>query len=128
MTFATQLATSFTALSAVYDDASVTQVLSWAQSFVEEYCNRTFDLVTDDVAFIDPKPHRQGLLPAIPVTDVSEVQALLPTPTGGMTWTTLVNFAYGRDRADIRHDRHALCGQLDRVFLALAGRQLAGHL
>lgn len=95
MTFATQLSTAFTPVSAVYDEAAVTQALSWAQSFVEAYCNRVFDLVSSDVAFIDPHPYRTALLPCIPVVSVSQVQGYLPSQTqGGMTWTTLTNYAF----------------------------------
>ncbi|RAV17629.1 hypothetical protein DQP57_00350 [Mycobacterium colombiense] len=88
-------------MGGVYDEASISQALSWAQSFIEEYCNRGdngFDVVEDDTVFIDPKPYRQALLPEIPVVNVSEVQALLPSQTGGgMVWTTLTNYAYVND-------------------------------
>lgn len=93
MTFASQLTAAFTPLSAAYDDADVTQALSWAQSFVEGYTNQAFDLVTNDMAIIDPRPHRRAILPAIPVTNVSLVEALLPV-AGVMTWTTLTNYAW----------------------------------
>lgn len=84
MTFASQLASAFTPIGGVYDSASVTQALSWAESFVTEYCNRGdsgFDLVTSDIAFIDPKPHNTALLPSIPVNNVESVSALLPPQT-----------------------------------------------
>lgn len=97
MTFSSQLASSFTAISAAYDQPSINQALSWAESFVCDYCNRGengFDLTTE-TAFIDPKPYRQALLPHIPVTAVNTVQALLPSQTGGgMTWQTLTNYAF----------------------------------
>lgn len=98
MTFATQLEAAFTPIGAVYDQPSITQALSWAQTFVEDYCNRGengFDVVTNDVVFIDPMRYRQALLPQIPVVNVDSVQALLPsTDNTGMTWTTLTNFAF----------------------------------
>lgn len=95
MTFASQLATAFTPISAVYDAPSVTQALSWAQSFVEAYCNRKFDLITGETVFIDPAPYRSALLPSIPVVSVTSVQGLLPSQTsGGMVWTTLTQFAF----------------------------------
>lgn len=97
MTFASQLAAAFTPIGGTYDSPSITQALSWAQTFVEEYCNRGengFDAVTDDVAFIDPAPYRQALLPIIPVTGVSLVQALLPSTGGGLAWTTLTNYRF----------------------------------
>lgn len=100
MTFATQLAAAFTPIGAVYDPSEITQALSWAQSFVEGYCNRSdggFDLVTGETVFVDPKPYRQALLPRFPVVNVSAVQALLPSTTGGMAWTSLTNFAWTRD-------------------------------
>lgn len=99
MTFASQLASAFVPMSAVYDDASVSQALSWAQTFIEEFCNRGedgFDSTPGDIAIIDPLPYRQGLLPCIPVTNVTEVQGLLPG-IGGMVWTTLTNYAWVGD-------------------------------
>ncbi|BCP41434.1 hypothetical protein MINTMi27_15270 [Mycobacterium intracellulare] len=101
MTFATQLATAFTPIGGVYDEPSITQALSWAQTFVEEYCNRGedgFDLITGDTAFLDPKPYNTALLPCIPVAEVSSVQGLLPNPDGsGMGWIELTNYAYVAD-------------------------------
>lgn len=101
MTFATQLAAAFTPIGGVYDAPSITQALSWAQTFVEEYCNRGengFDLVTNETVFVDPRPYRQALLPAIPVANVTAVQGLLPSTTGsGMTWQSLTNFAFVSD-------------------------------
>lgn len=99
MSFASQLSVAFTPISSVYDDASVTQALAWAQSFVEDYCNvgeGGFDLVTGETVFIDPKPYRQALLPSIPVVNVSQVQGLMPSSqdSGGMAWTTLTNYAF----------------------------------
>ena len=84
MTFATQLASAFTPIGAVYDAPSVTQALGWAQTFVEEYCNRGengFDLTPNDTVIVDPKPYRQARLPQLPVTKVESVQALLPAQT-----------------------------------------------
>lgn len=99
MTFASQLAAAFTPIGGAYDDASIAQALGWAQSFVEEYCNREpngFDLVTGDTVFIDPAPYNQALLPQIPVANVSAVQALLPNDQAGgvMAWTSLTNYAF----------------------------------
>jgi len=98
MAFADQLATSFVPISAAYTDAEISQALAWAQSFVEEYCNRGengFDLVQNDIVFVDPLVYRQALLPSIPVTGVSAVSALMPSSnTGGMAWTTLTNYAF----------------------------------
>jgi hypothetical protein len=99
VTFSTQLEATYFPIGAVYDDASITQALSWAQSFVEEYCNRTedgFDLITGDTVFIDPAPHRTALLPKIPVVNVDSVEGLLPSPTG-MEFRTLTNFAFVKD-------------------------------
>lgn len=101
MSFADQLSAAFTPISAVYDEPSIALALSWAQGFIEEYCNRGengFDVVTDEIVFVDPKPYRQALLPSIPVTAISQVQGLLPSQTaGGMAWTTLANFAFVSD-------------------------------
>lgn len=102
MTFATQLAAIFTPIGGVYDAPSVTQALSWAQSFVEDYCNRGengFDLIASDTVTITPaRTGGQALLPQIPVVNVETVQAYLPdTQTSGMVWTTLTNFAWDSD-------------------------------
>lgn len=108
MTFATQLASAFTPIGGVYDGASITQALSWAQTFVEEYCNRGengFDLVTGDIVLLDPKrnplrgglPHRSALLPQIPVANISLVEAWLQSSTGAMAWTTITNYGFTSD-------------------------------
>lgn len=95
MTFATQLSAAFTPIAAVYDNASVTRALSWAQSEITSYCNQTFDLVTGDTVFISPQRYRTAMLPQVPVANVSAVQALLPSTTGGgMAWTTLTNYRF----------------------------------
>jgi hypothetical protein len=122
MTFASQLASAFTPIAAVYDQASITQALSVGQSAVENYCNQTFDLVTNDVVFIDPagcsqanmawpwftgyEPspaglmrYRYAMLPQVPVANVEMVQALLPpqSPGVGLVWTTLINWSFVSD-------------------------------
>jgi len=105
MTFATQLAATFTPIAAVYDAPSVTQALSWAQGFVEDYCNRGengFDLITSDVVLVDPKPYRRAMLPKCPVVNIETVQAWLPdTSSSGMAWTTLTNYSYDADTGRI---------------------------
>jgi hypothetical protein len=60
---------------------------------VEGYTGRTFDLVTGDVAVMDPHPHRRAMLPCYPVTAATAVQGYLPGPDG-LTWTTLTNYAF----------------------------------
>lgn len=96
MTFQTQLVNTFDNLTTPYADADIAQTLSWAQSMVETYCNRNFDLVTE-IRTVDPS-HGRGLLPNAPVTAVTLVEGWLPDGvTGGMTWTTLVNYAYESD-------------------------------
>jgi hypothetical protein len=101
VTFATQLAAAFTPIGGVYDSPSVTQALSWAESFVCEYCNRGdagFDLTTGVTSFIDPAPYGRALIPNIPVANVESVQAWLPSQTSdGMAWTTLTNWAFVAD-------------------------------
>jgi hypothetical protein len=94
-TFAQALATKFAPLAADYDTADVTEALSWAQSFVESYCNRTFDLVTDDVVVIDPYSH-SAMLPSVPVVEVTLVEGYIPGD-GGMAWTELTNFFVKND-------------------------------
>jgi hypothetical protein len=94
--FATALAAAFAPIASEYDAADVTEALSWAQSFVENYCNRTFDVVNDDVVVVDPYNNGSAHVPAIPVIDVSLVEALLPSE-GGMTWVELTNFGFKKD-------------------------------
>ncbi len=98
MTFATQLAETFTPIAAVYDAPSVTQALSWSQSFVEDYCNRGpngFDLATGDVVLCDPQPYSRAMLPYVPVVNVTSVEGWLPSTTANaMEWTPLTNYAY----------------------------------
>lgn len=97
MSFATQLASEFVAIDAAYDDPSIARALSFAQSFVESYCNRIetggFDVVSDDIAFLDPGTRRTALLPAIPVTAVTKVEGLLPGPNG-LEWIELPNVRF----------------------------------
>ena len=93
MTFQDQISEAFVPIASAYGDANTTRALSWAQSFIESYCDQQFDLVENDTVFLDPKRHRQALLPQVPVVSVSEVQGLLPSQAGGMTWTTLTNYA-----------------------------------
>lgn len=101
MTYSTQLAAAFTPIAAVYDDASVVRALSWAQSFVQGYCDQTFDLVTGDVVTIDPVSYRSAMLPQYPVVNVSKVEGLLPPAAGssstGFAWTTLSNYRWSSD-------------------------------
>jgi hypothetical protein len=100
MSFQSQLAEAFVPIGAVYDAASTTQALSFAQSLVTNYCNQTFDLVTNDTVFLDPKRYRTALLPEIPVVNVDSVFGLLPSPvtTGSnMTFVELTNFAFVAD-------------------------------
>jgi hypothetical protein len=98
MTFTSQLSAAFTPIAAVYDNASTTRGLTWAQSFVEAYCNQTFDMVTGDVVFLDPRPYRTALLPGVPVANISSVQGLLPpqtsVPNTGYVWKTLTNYNF----------------------------------
>jgi hypothetical protein len=87
MTFSTQLSAAFAPIAAVYDSASVSRALTWAQSFVEQYCDRTFDLTTGYVDVVDPKPYRSARLTNRPVTNVQAVYALLPPQAG--SWPTV---------------------------------------
>ena len=74
----------------------MSRALSWAQSFIVGYCNQPFDLVTDDVVYLDPKPYRQALLPYVPVVSVSSVEGLLPPSSGAnaLAWTNLPNYRF----------------------------------
>lgn len=105
MSFATQLASTFTPIAAVYDQPSITQALAWAQSFVEDYCNRGdhgFDLVTSDVVLCDPKPYGRAMLPRVPVANIETVEAWLPSADSStMAWTTLTNYSYDADTGRI---------------------------
>lgn len=87
MTFAAQATAAFTPIAAVYDSASVSRALTWAQSFVEGYCDRVFDLTTGYVDTVDPKPYRSARLSYRPVNNVQAVYALLPPQSG--SWPTV---------------------------------------
>lgn len=99
MSFAAQIATAFTPIGATYDAPSITRALTWAQSFIEVYCDQSFDLVPDDPVLLDPKPYRSALLPYIPVVSISKVEGLLPPATGpsGYVWTELTNYTFAAD-------------------------------
>lgn len=100
MTFAAQIAAAFTPIGATYDSPSITRALTWAQSFIELYCDQSFDLITGYVALLDPKPYRTALLPYVPVVSISLVEGLLPpvsTTPSPYVWTTLTNYAFTPD-------------------------------
>ena len=97
MSFASQLSAAFTPIAAVYDEASTTRALTWAQSFVTSFCDETFDLVVDDVVFLNPARYRTALLPQVPVVSVSSVLGYMPTQNsagGGMAWVQLQNYNF----------------------------------
>lgn len=89
-TLAQALSEAYAPLAGSQDPAKVTQALSWAESFITEYCDRTFDLVTGDIELVDPISGT-GLLKHLPIVQVTLVEGLLPT-SEGMTWTTLTNY------------------------------------
>jgi hypothetical protein len=100
MTFATQIVAAFAPIAATYDAPSVTRAQTWAQSFVEGYCNRTFDLVTAQVDYITPSRYRQAIIPNVPVVNVETLFGLLPPLTpmqAGLQWIQLTNFAFVTD-------------------------------
>jgi hypothetical protein len=99
VTFATQIEEALSPLSAVsvFDPNLVTAAQSWAQSFIESYCNRTFDLVENQTVLVDPH-FGKALLPFTPVVSVSQVQGFIPDPTTGMmAFVTLTNFIVDND-------------------------------
>lgn len=93
LSFATQLSGAFVPIASAYDDASIERSLTWAQSFVETYCNRSesggFDLVADEVAYVDPASHARTLLPNVPVVAISSVEVL----SGGQ-WIPVSGYAF----------------------------------
>jgi hypothetical protein len=101
MTFASQLQAAFTPIAATYDTPSITRALSWAQSFIEGYCNReSFDVVTAQQDYLTPMPYRQALIPHYPVLNIESVQGLMPPHTAtqtGLQWTPIVNYAWVPD-------------------------------
>ena len=92
MSFQTQIQEGFAPIGATYDAGSVTVALTWAQSFIEAYCQRIFD-VTTLTEFVDPDYSRhQALLDHAPVVEISSILAYLPAQTGGMAWVPVVNY------------------------------------
>ena len=92
MSFQAQIAAGFAPISATYDSGSTTVALTWAQSYIEAYCQRTFDpeSVTE---FVDPDYSRhQALLDHAPVVEISSIMAYLPSITGGMGWVPITNY------------------------------------
>ncbi|MDG3013551.1 hypothetical protein [Speluncibacter jeojiensis] len=69
--------------------------LSWASSFIREYCQQQFDYVQSDVVTIDPRPDHTAQLPEAPVLNVESVQAYMADPiTGVWDWQPLTMFAF----------------------------------
>lgn len=99
MTFQAQIVSAFTPIGATYDDPSITRALTWAQSFIEAYCDQSFDLNADVEVLIDPKPYRSALLPYVPVVSISKVEGLLPPAISpsGYVWTELTNYTFAPD-------------------------------
>jgi hypothetical protein len=95
-TFGQQLTAAFAPIGGVYDDGDIARALSWAESEVSEYCNRTFDLIEDDTEVLTP--HRgKAMLSQFPVVNVSLVEALLPAPGGGLEWTEVDGYRVVND-------------------------------
>ena len=97
MTFALQIQAAFQPIAATYDAPSVTRALTWAQSFVEGYCNRTFDATYGQVDYLTPRAYRQAMIPNVPVLNVESVFGLMPPvlSTGsGLTFQQITNFAF----------------------------------
>jgi hypothetical protein len=94
MTFASQIEAAFVPIASEYGDANTTRALTWAESFVQTYCDQQFDLAEDVTVYLDPKPYGQALLPQVPVAEVNSVQGWLPQAGGGMGWTTLTNYKF----------------------------------
>lgn len=99
MTFATQIAAAFTPIAATYDSPSITRALTWAESFIESYCDQSFNLHVGTVSYIDPKPYRCALIPLVPISNVTTVEGLLPSATapGPYVWTALTNYTWVAD-------------------------------
>lgn len=92
MSFQAQIQAAFTPIMATYDAASVTRALTWAQSFIEAYCQRTFDTTTV-TEFVDPDYSRhQAMLTNFPVATVNSILAYLPSQSGGMGWVPITNY------------------------------------
>jgi hypothetical protein len=88
----TNLASSTDLIVDGYDSDAIDKALSWATSVIEGYCNRTFGLVTGDVAILNPA-RGSAMLPNYPVVNITSVEGYLPDPNGqGMTWVTLTNY------------------------------------
>lgn len=94
-TFADQLLTSFAPIASNYDNDEVAAALSWAETEVTEYCNRSFDLVTGAVDILDPAVG-SAILNHVPVVNITLVEGYLPV-TNGMQWTTLTNYLVKKD-------------------------------
>lgn len=71
------------------DDASAVLYLSIASGMVRDYLHQQITAVADDVILVDPIDGSYGLLPELPISDVSLVET-----SDGTTWTTVDPSAY----------------------------------
>lgn len=83
-------------LRAGAEDEDVEYALSVASAAVEAYCERKFDLRSNDVVTITSRPNGSAQLPDAPVTAVTLVEAWLPR-NGAMAWVPITNYAFTED-------------------------------
>lgn len=78
-----------------YATTQIGAALSWASSFIREYCNQLFDYVQSDVVVIDPHLDGTAQLPEMPVLNVESVQMYAWDPaTGVYDWQPVAMFNY----------------------------------
>jgi hypothetical protein len=96
------------ALSPGYSDDAATGAISWALSQVEAYCERSFAQATTTVT-VTARDGR-ALLPDPPVTDVTDVQALVSWPLYTTpAWQALDGYQFTED-GEIYDARLVRCG------------------
>lgn len=84
-----------------YSDDACSAAIAWAQGVIDDYTERHFDQVIDDVVLLDPYPGMPSLLDDPPVTAVSKVEAFMGAPGGTLTWTDVTAWTLWTPRGEI---------------------------
>ena len=70
-----------------YSDDACAAAIAWAQSVVDEFCERSFALAADDTVQLNPQ--HPALLPDPPVASVSKVEAFMAPCGGTLSWVDI---------------------------------------
>lgn len=84
-----------------YSDDACDSAIAWAQGVIDDYTERHFGIVTDDVAYLDPHPGMPSLLDDPPVTAVSKVEGLMGAQASTLDWTDMTAWTLWTPRGEI---------------------------